>query len=77
MPQTGAKAMKRKAIITLDFECQDFLEARVREAEIRRYVEGLRETFAAVDLRVTERRPRLSKRAETPRVYEGPRPAVN
>lgn len=69
--------MKRKAIITLGFECEDFLEARAREAEIRCYVDGLREAFAEVDLRVTERRPRLSKRAETPRVYQGPRTAVN
>ena len=77
MPQTGAKAVKRKAIITLDFECQDSLEARAREAEIRRYVEGLRESFADVNLRVTERRPRLTKRAATPRVYQGPQAAVS
>ena len=64
--------MKRKAVITLDFECEDFLEVRVREAEIRRYVDGLRQAFTEVDLRVTERRPRLSKRAPTPRVYQGP-----
>lgn len=69
--------MKRKAVITVGFECEDFLEVRVREAEIRRYVEGLREAFSEVDLRVTERRPRLAKRAETPRVYEGPPAPAN
>lgn len=61
--------MKRKAVIVLNFDVEDFIEARAREGEIKQFVERLRVAFDDVDLRVTDRRPRTAKRAVTPPLY--------
>lgn len=61
--------MKRKAVIILNFEVEDFVEAKAREGEIKRFVDGLRPEFSDIHLQLMERRPRTAKRAPTPPVY--------
>lgn len=67
--------MKRKAVIVLNFEVEDCIEAKARESEIRRLVDSLRDTYGDVCLKVTERRPRLAKRAATPPSYRPAEPS--
>jgi hypothetical protein len=58
--------MIRQAVITLEFEAQDWIEAKAREREIKALVDSVREDFQDVKLRVIERRPRRAKRAPAP-----------
>lgn len=58
--------MIRQALITLEFEAKDWIEAKAREREIKALVDSVREDFQDVKLRVIERRHRRGKRAPAP-----------
>lgn len=59
--------MKRQAIITVEFDAKDYFCARAQEEEIRQALSGLDPNSKTVDIRFTDRRPRLKPRAEPPR----------
>lgn len=61
--------MKRKAVITVEFEAEDYLVVQDREAEIRRALETLRSAFETVNVHFCDRRPRLRPRAPAPERY--------
>ncbi len=58
--------MKRKAVITVEYEAEDYLKAMAREDEIRRALGELNAAFDRIDVRFGDRRPRLTSRAAAP-----------
>ena len=58
--------MKRKAVITVEYEAEDYLKAIAREDEIRRVLVELNAAFDRIDVRFGDRRPRLTSRAAAP-----------
>lgn len=67
--QRGAAAiapMKRKAVITVEYEAEDSLEAMAQEDEIRRVLTELKPDFDRIDIRFADRRPRHAPRAAAP-----------
>lgn len=58
--------MKRKAIIMVEFEAEDYFIARAKEDQIRGVLALLPPEFAHVDVRFIDRRPRLTPRARAP-----------
>jgi hypothetical protein len=58
--------MKRKAVITVEYEAEDYLKAVAREDEIRRVLAELNAAFDRIDVRFGDRRPRLTARAAAP-----------
>lgn len=58
--------MKRKAVITVEYEAEDFLKAVAREDEIRRVLAQLKSDFDRIDVRFADRRPRHRPRAAAP-----------
>lgn len=60
------RPMKRKAVITVEYEAEDYLKAVAREDEIRRALTDLRADFERIDIRFADRRPRQAPRAAAP-----------
>ncbi|PRB14577.1 MULTISPECIES: hypothetical protein [unclassified Brevundimonas] len=58
--------MKRKAVITIEYEAEDYLKAMAREKEIRRALVELNAVSDRIDVRFGDRRPRLISRAAAP-----------
>lgn len=58
--------MKRKAVITVEYEAEDYFKAMAREDEIRRILVELNAAFERIDIRFGDRRPRLTARAAAP-----------
>lgn len=58
--------MKRKAVITVEYEAEDYLKAMAREDAIRRVMAKLKADFDRIDVRFADRRPRHRPRAAPP-----------
>lgn len=58
--------MKRKAVIMVEFEAEDYFNAQAKEDQIRGVLALLPTEFAQVDVRFIDRRPRLTPRARAP-----------
>lgn len=58
--------MKRKAVITVEYEAEDYLKAVAREDAIRRAMAELKADFDRIDVRFADRRPRHKPRAAAP-----------
>lgn len=63
---TGWLQMIRQALIKLEFEVEDCLQAKIREREIKALLDGVGTEFRVVQMRVIERRRRRGKRAPAP-----------
>ncbi|SJM55126.1 hypothetical protein FM111_04680 [Brevundimonas diminuta 3F5N] len=69
-PDNGAadvRLMKRKAVITVEYEVEDYLGAKAQESRIRRALADLSPDFDRIDIRFADRRPRSSPRAPAPK----------
>ena len=60
------RPLRRKALITVEFDAEDYFGARAQEEEIRRVLSGLQAEFKKIDIRFADRRPRLGPRAAPP-----------
>ena len=58
--------MKRQAIITVEYDAEDYLGVKAQEGVIRRVLAGLKPDFEHVDVRFADRRPRFTPRAAAP-----------
>ena len=67
------RPLRRKAIIPVEFDAEDYLCAQTQEAEIRRLLSRLQADFKRIDIRFADRRPRLRPRAAAPQAT-WPRP---
>ena len=67
------RPLRRKAIITVEFDAKDYFCAQAQEEEIRRVFSRLRADFKRIDIRFADRRPRLRPRAAAPQAT-WPRP---
>jgi len=63
---SGFKPMKRKAVITVEYEAEDYFKIRSREGQIRRALSALETDFERIEIRFADRRPRSAKRAAAP-----------
>jgi len=63
---TSARLMKRKAVITVEYEVEDYLVAKVKESRIRRALVDLSPDFDRIEIRFADRRPRHTPRAPAP-----------
>lgn len=61
-----APPMKRKAVITVEFDAEDYFSAQTQEEKIRRILSRLQLDFEKVDVRFSDRRPRSAPRAAPP-----------
>lgn len=69
----AARPLRRKAVITVEFDAEDYFCAQAQEGEIRRILATLRPDFERIDIRFADRRPRLTSRAAPPQAT-WPRP---
>ena len=60
------KPAKRKAVITVEYEAEDRLEALAQEGKIQRALADLAPDFDRIDIRFADRRPRVAPRAAAP-----------
>lgn len=60
------RPLRRKAIITVEFDAEDYFDAQAQEEEIRRVLVRFRPEFERIDIRFADRRPRLTPRAPAP-----------
>lgn len=65
--------LRRKAVITVEFDAEDYFCAQAQEGEIRRALSRLQADFKRTDIRFADRRPRLAPRAAPPQAT-WPRP---
>jgi len=61
-----ARLMKRKAVITVEYEVEDYVGAKAQESRIRRALVDLSPDFDRIDIRFADRRPRTMPRATAP-----------
>ncbi len=61
-----ARLIKRKAVITVEYEALDNFDVRAQESEIRRVLSDLQPRFDRLDVRFQDRRPRSVPRAAAP-----------
>lgn len=62
----NARLMKRKAVITVEYEVEDYLGAKAQESRIRRALADLSPDFGRIDIRFADLRPRNTPRAPAP-----------
>ncbi|MEG2312301.1 hypothetical protein [Brevundimonas sp.] len=62
----SARLMKRKAVITVEYEVEDYVGAKAQESRIRRALVDLSPDFDRIDIRFADRRPRNTPRAPAP-----------
>lgn len=67
------RPLRRKAVITVEFDAEDYFCAQAQEGEIRRLLSRLQADFKRIDIRFADRRPRLAPRAAPPQAT-WPRP---
>ena len=60
------RPLRRKAVITVEFDAEDFFCSRAQEDEIRRALSRLQAEFKKIDIRFADRRPRSAPRAAPP-----------
>lgn len=60
------RPVRRKAVITVEFDAEDYFCAQAQEGEIRRVLLRLQADFKRIDIRFADRRPRLAPRAAPP-----------
>jgi len=58
--------MKRKAVITVEFDADDYFSIQAQEKEIRRILSHLGPDFDRINIRFSDRRPRSYPRAAAP-----------
>lgn len=62
----SARLIKRKAVITVEYEVEDYVGAKAQENRIRRALVDLSPDFDRIDIRFADRRPRYTPRAPAP-----------
>lgn len=62
----SARLMKRKAVITVEYEVEDYVGAKAQESRIRRAMVDLSPDFDRINIRFADRRPRNTPRAPAP-----------
>jgi hypothetical protein len=62
----SARLMKRKAVITVEYEVEDYVGGKAQESRIRRALLDLSPDFDRIDIRFADRRPRQAPRAPAP-----------